>query len=170
MLGIQLAVAAGASVVVGAVRTPEHAALVENYGATHVVATASDEAAAAAYGRYDIILESIGGASLATSLGMLAPGGVCVLFGATESHEAHINAGALYRTAGTSLYGFLLFDELTRTEPARIGLARLVDQVVARHLEPLVSVEASWTDVAKVARSLIDRAFPGKAVLHLSHA
>jgi hypothetical protein len=37
-----------------------------------------------------------------------------------------------------------------------------------RSLKPTVGIEAPWTEIATVARQLVDRAFKGKAVLHLS--
>jgi hypothetical protein len=34
-------------------------------------------------------------------------------------------------------------------------------------LKPTVGIEAPWTEIATVARQLVDRSFKGKAVLHL---
>jgi NADPH2:quinone reductase len=42
---------------------------------------------------------------------------------------------------------------------------KLVDRKI---LQPRIAIEAPWTDVADVARQLVDRAFVGKAVLHVS--
>jgi NADPH2:quinone reductase len=44
-------------------------------------------------------------------------------------------------------------------------LARLVDQ---KTVKPIVAVEAPWTDIAVIARQLLDRSFAGKAVLHVN--
>ena len=62
----------------------------------------------------------------------------------------------------------LLFDELARAEPAADGLALLAQLVEQKVLTPRVDVEAPWTEIAEVARQLIERAFIGKAVLHIS--
>jgi hypothetical protein len=35
-------------------------------------------------------------------------------------------------------------------------------------LRPHIAVEASWTEIGPIARQLLDRAFAGKAVLHLT--
>jgi NADPH2:quinone reductase len=39
--------------------------------------------------------------------------------------------------------------------------------VAAGQLAPHVSVERPWTEIARVAQDLMDRRFPGKAVLTL---
>ena len=73
-----------------------------------------------------------------------------------------------FRAAGATLRAMLLFDELARTESAADGLAllaRLVDQTV---VQPSVAVEASWTEIADVARQLLEREFAGKAVLYIA--
>jgi NADPH2:quinone reductase len=62
------------------------------------------------------------------------------------------------------LYGFYLFQELG-LEPASVGLARLAELVGAGKLTPHISVERPWKEIAQVAQELMDRRFPGKAVL-----
>ena len=54
------------------------------------------------------------------------------------------------------------------TEPAADGLALLLKLVARGTLKPVIGKEADWTDVATVARDLIDRTFAGKAVLHVT--
>jgi NADPH:quinone reductase-like Zn-dependent oxidoreductase len=44
----------------------------------------------------------------------------------------------------------------------------LAQEVAHRRLRPHIDVEAPWTDIAAIARRLIAREFPGKAVLHVS--
>lgn len=36
-------------------------------------------------------------------------------------------------------------------------------------LTPHLGVEADWREIGKVAQALLDRQFPGKAVLHISN-
>lgn len=72
----------------------------------------------------------------------------------------------LRQTGRTTVYGFQLFDELA-LEPAAMGLARLAGLVERGLLAPAIGVEAPWTRVGDVARQLLDRAFAGKAVLHI---
>jgi len=52
--------------------------------------------------------------------------------------------------------------------PASIGRARLAGLVAAGKLKPTISVEAPWTQIVEVAQQLLDRSFPGKAVLHVA--
>jgi hypothetical protein len=37
------------------------------------------------------------------------------------------------------------------------------------NLKPLISLEAPWTDIGNVANQLRDRAYPGKAILHVAN-
>jgi len=48
------------------------------------------------------------------------------------------------------------------------GLALLAGLVAANTIRPHIAVETLWTEIGSVARRLLDRAFAGKAVLHLS--
>lgn len=160
---VQLARIAGAQVV-AAIRDPKHEILVRRLGAD-AVAIGADLAGAAAHGPYALILESVGGDSLATALTLLAPGGVCVLFGASESARTTFD-GARFRVGGTSLYGLVLGHELQR-EPPGVGLARLASLVADGALRPEIAAEAPWTDIADIAAQLMLRQFTGKAVLTL---
>jgi NADPH:quinone reductase-like Zn-dependent oxidoreductase len=165
-LACQLARLGGARVV-GAVRQESHAAMAREAGATAVV-VGDDLAAASAHGPYDLILESVGSGSLGAALGLLAPDGVCVNFGASAGPEVTFNAQRFYGTGGATLYGFLLFHEATRRSVSA-GLARLAGLVAAGHLRPHVDAEASWDEVGRQAQRLLDRDFAGKVVLRVSN-
>ena len=69
-------------------------------------------------------------------------------------------------TGRTTLYGFYLFTELL-SERGSVGLRRLAELVAAGQLVPHISLEKPWTEIAAVAQDLLDRRFPGKAVLTL---
>lgn len=161
---LQLARLSGAHVVAGVRRQDQEAAARGN-GADLVI-VGSDLAAAREHGPYDLILDSVGGAGLAAALTMLAEGGTCVLFGTTGGQTATFDPSAFYPIGRASLYGFILFDELGN-EPASVGLARLARLVADGKLNPRISVEAPWGQIDEVARNLMDRRFPGKAVLHV---
>jgi NADPH:quinone reductase len=124
--------------------------------------------AARASGPYDLILDSVGGATLATALTMLRTAGTCVTFGVSEGANSTIESGAFFRQGGVKLYGLILFDELIRVEPAGKGLSVLLHQVQQKLLVPQIEIEASWTEISKIAQQLVDRKFPGKAVLRMS--
>ncbi len=165
LLAIQLARLAGARVV-GAFRQASYEGAVREAGA-HEVVIGENLAPAGAFGPYHLILESVGGASLGTALSLLAPQGTCVLFGVSAGRETILNAGSFFRVDGARLYGFLIFHEVKR-QPASQGLARLARLVADGRLHPRIEVEAPWTDIADVARQLLDRRYPGKAVLHVT--
>jgi NADPH:quinone reductase-like Zn-dependent oxidoreductase len=161
-LACQLAGHAGARVI-AAVRREERAQYAWEAGA-HEVVVGEDLSPAAACGPYHMILESVGGTSLATALTMLAPDGMCVLYGTSSSAETTFDARRFFGTGGASLYGFILFHEIKR-QPASSGLARLVRLVANGALHPQIEVQAPWTEIADVARRLFNRQIAGKAVL-----
>jgi NADPH:quinone reductase-like Zn-dependent oxidoreductase len=165
LFAVQLARLSGARVV-GAFRQANHEEPVRELGAQEVV-IGDELALAKAFGPYHLILESVGAASLGTALTLLAPQGTCVLFGASAAGEVSFTPGPFFRTGGTSLYGFFIFDEVKR-QPAGQGLARLVRLIAEKRLHPRVELEAPWTDIAEVARQLMDRRYPGKAVLSVT--
>jgi NADPH:quinone reductase-like Zn-dependent oxidoreductase len=164
-LAVQLAATSGA-VVHGQVRRPEQRAMIAEWCGDRVV-VAADLRAAAAGGPYHLILDSIGGPALSAALTMLQPNGTCVHFGVSESPTTTIESGAFFRQGGVRLYGLILFHELRQVEPAGPGLAVLAQEVAQRRLRPHIDIEAPWTDIAGIARRLIAREFPGKAVLHI---
>jgi NADPH2:quinone reductase len=165
LFAIELARLAGARVV-GAFRQPGYEAAVRQAGAQEVV-IGEDLAPAKAFGPYHLILESVGGASLGSALTLLAPQGTCVLFGISAGVETTFHPGAFFRIGAASLYGFIIFDEVKR-QPAGPGLARLARLVADGRLHPRIEVEAPWQAVPDVARQLMDRRYPGKAVLHVA--
>jgi NADPH:quinone reductase-like Zn-dependent oxidoreductase len=165
-LAVQLAKASGA-IVYGHVRREDQRALIEKSCSGGVIVGSSLEAARAS-GPYDLILDSVGGATLASALTMLRTAGTCVTFGVSEAPVAPIESGLFFRQGGATLYGLILFDELVRTEPAGAGLAVLLRLIEQKQLVPHIDVEAPWTDVAKIAQALVDRKYPGKAVLRVS--
>ncbi|HVQ75599.1 MAG TPA: zinc-binding dehydrogenase [Candidatus Binatia bacterium] len=158
---VQLARLAGAHVTASA-RSESQAAALRQLGAHEV--TVGDDIPAAP--KYDVVIESVGGRTLGTALAALERGGTCVTLGVSASSEVTFDARAFFVTGRTTLHGFYLFTELG-TEPAGIGLRRLAELVAAGQLAPHVSLERAWTEIAGVAQDLMDRRFPGKAVLTL---
>lgn len=164
LIACRLARLSGARVV-ALVRREEHAGLVREAGASEV-AVGEDGAVAGEHGPYDLILESVGGEVLSNALAMLATGGVCVTFGVSAAPEVTFDARTFYLTGGASLYGFILFHEV-QSRPASGGLARLLSLVADGSLEPRIELEDSWERIGEVAERLTDRAYTGKAVLHV---
>jgi NADPH:quinone reductase-like Zn-dependent oxidoreductase len=161
----QLARLSGAYVV-GTARQPRHEALVREAGADEVV-VGDDLSPARAYGPYDLVIESVGGKTLATALTLLASGGTCVTIGWSASSEATIDVMDFVRTSRTTLYGLIVGTEpgsRTRSE----DLTTLAQLVARQQLKTHIEVEASWHEIGDIAQRLLQRQFTGKAVLHLS--
>jgi NADPH:quinone reductase-like Zn-dependent oxidoreductase len=161
--GVQLAKRAGARVT-GLVRQERHASAVRDVGADHVVADETGEAARR-YGPFNHILESVGGQVLANSVSMLAPAGHCVVYGVSAGGPMTMDSALFLRTRGT-VSGLAVFTEIAR-ETASVGLSRLAAMVAQGTLKPLIAVQAPWTEIGAVAQQLLDRSYPGKAVLTL---
>jgi NADPH:quinone reductase len=164
---IQLAAASGAQVY-SHVRRPEQRSLVEASSTGGVVVGEALEAARPS-GPFDLIIDSVGGSALSAAMTTLRRNGVCVTVGASEGEQVSFDSTAFFRASGTSLIGLVLGDEIAAKEPAADGLALLLRLVKQGVLKPTIGIEAPWTEVATIARQLIDRGFAGKAVLHLPH-
>jgi len=158
---VQLARRAGAHVTANARRADQAPALRQR-GAHEV--TVGD--AISSSPRYDLVIESVGGRTLGTALAALERGGVCVTLGVSASPEVTFDARQFFATGRTTLYGFYLFTELG-TELPSFGLRRLAELVAAGQLVPHISLERPWGEVGRVAQDLMNRRFPGKAVLTL---
>jgi NADPH2:quinone reductase len=161
-LAVQLIGLSGGRVV-GVVRQPGYADLVRELGAYQVVVS-EDAAEAETYGPYDLVLDSVGGKTLASVVRMLAPFGLVVNYGSTAGREVTIQLGAGFGRGGATLYSLLVFREASR-EGATIGLGRLAGLVGEGKLSAHIAVQESWTQAGSVAQRLLDRSYPGKAVL-----
>jgi NADPH:quinone reductase len=166
---LQLARHGGAALVVGVVRSAAHAEAARRAGAQEVVVGA-DNAGAARFGPYDVILESVGGVSLASALPLVAAGGTCIAFGTTGGDESTIKVSDLaYERGGVSLYGLLINYEVKR-QPIAQGLPRLARMVAEGTLRTSIGAQAPWTEIARVGHELLERRFTGKAVLHVGES
>ncbi|MFB5267472.1 zinc-binding dehydrogenase [Paenibacillus enshidis] len=161
----QLAAQSGAFVV-GTASTEEKAKLVREAGADEVIVGYSEISSVGKFGPYDLIIDSVGGDTLAALLPQLAPQGICVAVGFSSSNTATIDMMNMVTSGGRTLYSFFLGEELTR-QSAADDLGLLARLVADGRLMPRIEVEAPWTEIDTVAQSLIERKFSGKAVLHI---
>ncbi|GHO71232.1 oxidoreductase [Ktedonobacter sp. SOSP1-52] len=162
----QLARLAGATVT-ACVRRAERAADFKERGVDEVI-IGEDLSLARSPSPYQLIIDVLGGPSLATALTLLAPGGLCVNVGASANPEVTLqiryHAGF---TGGFTFYGLFLLAEIRqRTDPAR-DLKYLTQMVSQGRLRPQITVEACWTEVAEVVERLLKRDIVGKAALHI---
>ena len=163
LLAVQLAHLAGAGVV-AVTAMEEHDALLEEYGATHVVV--GDVAGASPFGPYHLVLKNgFGRSDLKPALALLENQGVCVLYGTARTSNASLDEQA-FIDRNIRLHGLTLFDELRR-KPAAEGLRRLLALAAEHALQPHIDLEDAWTNAAAVARRLLRREIIGRAILHL---
>ena len=163
-IGIQLAVHGGAQVT-ALVRQERHVESTKAAGAHRVVASETGLEAAEG-GPFHLALESVGGQVLGNVLGMLAPRGHVVCYGVSAGGPATFDSALVLRR-GLVMSGLMVFTEIHR-ETASVGLGRLAGMIAAGTLNPLIAVEAPWQEIGNVAQKLLDRAYPGKAVLTVS--
>jgi NADPH:quinone reductase-like Zn-dependent oxidoreductase len=157
---IQLAHHAGAHVT-GVAGSPERAAGLRDLGADEVVTELAPDGPAE-----DLILESVGGASLAAAVARVARRGVVVTFGnSSQGEPTTFDVGTFYPRNGARLHGLRVFDELEHTRSGSRDLRLLADGVAAGRLDPQIDVVASWRDPEPVLRALMERRVAGKAVL-----
>lgn len=156
---IQLGRLAGAVVTAVSSRQTEWD-LLRQLGAREVVSSIEE-----AKGPFDLILESVGGSSLAMAIERVARGGVVVTIGNSSEQETTFNARTLYAKGGACLYGLLIFEE---AESRRVGardLEHVLQLVQSGALQAPIAIRRSWTELPAVMGDLEQRSFSGKAVL-----
>jgi NADPH:quinone reductase-like Zn-dependent oxidoreductase len=116
--------------------------------------------------RYALVFDTLGGASLAQSLTVLAKGGMCVVCGNSADQPTTFDARSFYHQGRVALMGLYLGAELDQ-RPACEGLSVLARLVDDGRLRPPIEAEASWSEIAEVAVRLTRREIRGKAVLHV---
>lgn len=160
---LQLGRLSGA-VVTTHVRRPEQEEAARQAGADNVV-VGETPIEAKPFGPFALMIDSVGGAVLGALLGMVEEGTIVVSLGTSAGSSVTFDAQKFYGVGMASLYGLILFDELKKVETAAVGLARLAKLVGSGKLVPRISLEADWSEVDSVAQQLLDRVYPGKAVL-----
>jgi len=151
--------------VVAHVRKEEHVDMVREAGAHEVVVHPEGEGIEQ-HGPYRLIFDGVGGALLTRILPLLMPSGRAVLYGVTAGTEATLTIRTLMMTGNGRIEGFYLFPETERVA-ARDGLARLGALMADGRLHMHIDVQEDWSTVGETAQALLDRRYPGKAVLTL---
>ncbi|PWJ93607.1 NADPH:quinone reductase-like Zn-dependent oxidoreductase [Mesorhizobium loti] len=156
---IQIAREQGASVT--AVAASRHGEDLRGLGAEQVV-----EAIELAEGPFSLIMESVGGESLAHAIERVAPGGTIVMFGSSSGELTPIGFRQFVPDhEGARLQTFAYY-----TSGPGIGedIASLLALVAAGRLETRVALTVPWTDIAQALDALRQRSFSGKAVLTMA--
>jgi NADPH:quinone reductase-like Zn-dependent oxidoreductase len=156
-LAVQIAKRSGAHVT-AVVGRPERAAGLQALGATEVV-----EGIDNAQGRFALILESGGGASLAKAIKLVEPRGSVVVYGNSSAEPTTISFADFRGAANARLQSFSYFTSEAEERFAP-DLALLVSLIADGSLKPQIGVERDWREVLEVAPQLRDRRVAGKAV------
>ncbi|MDX1583822.1 MAG: zinc-binding dehydrogenase, partial [Thermoanaerobaculia bacterium] len=157
---VQLARRGGAEVT--GIASAERTDAVRRLGADATVRSADESD-----GEFDLILESVGGPSLASAIDRIAPGGVIVSIGNSSERETTFDPRALYRKNGATIHGLLIFDDV---DSGRIGpreLRYLLELVETGELETSIGLQLGWSEFGVAIERLRDRAIEGKAVLKI---
>jgi NADPH:quinone reductase-like Zn-dependent oxidoreductase len=117
-------------------------------------------------GKYDLVLESAGGESLAHLLRCVDPDGTLVMFGNSSQQPTTFDVREVYLGGHIRLQGFTLMYRF-RTEPPARDLGYLAGLVAEGALDPQVAGEMPWQDLPRALAELRGRTVPGKLVLTL---
>jgi NADPH:quinone reductase-like Zn-dependent oxidoreductase len=115
-------------------------------------------------GRFDLILESVGGDTLGRLVTMVDPQGTLVMFGNSSNDLTTFNVRDIYLDALIRLQGFELF---FGGDPFCPDLAYLVTLVAERKLDPQLAGELSWEEMPEALERLRNRDVAGKVALTL---
>lgn len=158
---IQVAHAAGAHVT-AVVTGPERVGGLRDLGADEI------EVGLAADGKpFDLILESVGGASLAAALARVAPEGVVVTFGNSSGETTQLDPRTFYRRGAPAMRGLFVVYELRRERLGTVQLARLVDLLDLGRLRADIGLVGAWDEAGSAIEALLERRIAGKAVLRV---
>lgn len=157
---VELAAAQGA-LVTAVTSSPERGARLLELGAAEVVTRVEDAGPG-----FDLVLESVGGASLTVAVAKAAPGATVLWFGQASLEPATLDFFAL---AATAPYARIVPFSYWRTGASDAeDLATLVRLVAAGRVHPEIGRVADWAQTDALLAALRDRRVRGNAVLTVS--
>jgi NADPH:quinone reductase-like Zn-dependent oxidoreductase len=156
---IQLAHLGGAEVTALVSSSSARAAGLRELGADEVVSDIAQ-----LRGRFDLIMESVGGDTLGRLVTMVDPQGTLVMFGNSSNDLTTFNVRDIYLDALIRLQGFELF---VGGDPFGRDLSYLVTLVAGRRLDPQLASELSWEEMPEALELLRNRDAAGKVALTL---
>jgi NADPH:quinone reductase-like Zn-dependent oxidoreductase len=158
-LAVQLAARSGARVT-AVVGNPERGHVLDGLGAAEIVTDIGD-----AQGRFGLILESAGGASLIAAIERIEARGTIVIYGNSSGEPTALNFRDFAEHQNARIQAFHYF---TSEPEERFGpdLALLAGLIADGSLKPRIA-EHSWRELARIGPLLRDRHIPGKAIFHI---
>ena len=160
-LAVQLAAQSGARVTAIVGHAERSNALIA-LGAHEIIADI-----AKAEGRYWLILESAGGASLKVALKLLEPNGAVVIFGNSSGEEISLSFRDFMGANNARIQSFHSFASGPE-EAFAPDLSLLLGLVADGALKPQI-IEQDWSEFARVANALRERRVAGKAIFRIRH-
>jgi NADPH:quinone reductase-like Zn-dependent oxidoreductase len=157
-LAVQLAAHSGAEVT--AIARGARGAPLAQLGAQHVVDDITK-----AEGKFWLILESAGGASLKAALGLLEPKGTIVIFGNSSGEETSLSFRDFGPANNARIQSFHSFASGPE-EAFAPDLALLAGLIAKGALKPEIE-EHSWRHFAAIAKALDERRVQGKAIFRV---
>jgi len=158
-LAVQLAARSGARVT-AVVGSRERAKVLDGLGATEIVIGIGE-----ARGRFELILEAGGGASLTAAIERIEAKGVVVIYGNSSGEPAPLDFRVFAEHQNARLQGFHYFTSEPE-EKFGLDLALLVSLVADGSLKPRV-VEHDWHEIPAIGARLLGRGVAGKAVFRI---
>ncbi len=156
---VQLAHRGGAQVT-GIVGRPERAQGLAELGADQVVMGLERQG-----GPFDLILESVGGASLAAAIDRLGPEGLIVSIGNSSNETTSFDPRILYRKGAPRIEGFFVTWELLNGRIGSEELLYLASLAATGRLESRIDLRVGWHDAVAAVDALLERRVAGKAVI-----
>jgi NADPH:quinone reductase-like Zn-dependent oxidoreductase len=157
-LAVQLAAHSGAEVT--AIARGARGEALKKLGASQVI-----DDIAKAQDKFWLILESAGGASLKTAIGLLEPKATIVIFGNSSGEETSISFRDFGPANNARIQSFHSFAS-DPEEAFGPDLALLAGLIAKGALKPEIE-EHSWRDFATVAQALGERRVRGKAIFRV---
>ena len=156
---IQLAHLGGADVTALVSSSSARAAGLRELGAGEVVSDIAQ-----VRGRFDLILESVGGSTLGRLVAMVDPQGTLIMFGNSSNELTTFNVRDIYLDASVR---FQVFELFFGGDPFGRDLAYLARLVAEGKLDPQLAAELPWEDMPQALERLRNRDVAGKIALTL---
>ncbi len=156
---IQLAHLGGAEVTAMVSSRSSRAGGLRQLGADDVVSDVDE-----LRGRFDLILESVGGETLGRLVTKVDSQGTLIMFGNSSDEPTTFNVRDVYNDALVRLLGFELF---FGGDPFGRDLGYLASLVADGKLDPQVGAELPWEGITEAIDRLQDRDVAGKVALTL---
>src|SRR5579859_4268306 len=167
-LAVQLARRLGAGTVVATAGSAAKLALAKELGADIAVDHSQpgwdDQVRSAVPGGVDVVLEAVGGDTLRRCLGLLAPWGRAVVFGASAGELGSVGVRDLFglkTVTGFSLMAWRAADP----EAVLAGLAELAGWFGAGKLRAVTGATLPLAEVSRAHQLLEERSVPGRLLL-----